>query len=460
MMQDVAAVILAAGEGKRMKSNLVKTAHPVAGVPIVQHVVRAALEAGAARTVVVVGKDAAQVVAASGPQVEFVEQVERLGTGHACQQAERLLGGHQGVSFVLCGDAPLITARTLKRMLDEHLASGALATVLTAFPEETRGLGRIKRDGAGDFLAIVEEKDADPTELKIKEINAGFYCFSTPALFKALRQIDNNNAQGEYLLTDVLSVLRQNGRVSTVVTPDYYETIGINDRVWLSRAEEAMQVRIQERLMLSGVTIVSRASTYIEADVTIGKDTIIHPGSILRGNTAVGEGCIIGPHSTLMSATVGANSTVVHSVVSDSVVGAHCQVGPFAHLRPDNSLGDHVRVGNFVELKKSRVGSGSKISHLSYVGDARLGQNVNMGAGTIVVNYDGVRKHETVVEDGAFVGCNANLVAPVVIGENAYVAAGSTITKDVPANSLGLGRARQENKEGWVLRKRQPATKE
>ena len=453
MSQNIAAIILAAGEGKRMMSSLVKTAHRIAGVPIVEHVALAATRAGAERIIVVVGKDADQVVAACGAGTEFVVQAERLGTGHACQQAERLLQDYQGVVLVLCGDAPLITEATLKKMLIEHNNSGSLATVLTAFPQETRGLGRISRDASGTFMAIVEEKDADAIERAIPEINAGFYCFDAQALFQALRHIDNHNAQGEYMLTDVLGVLKRSGHVSTVVAEDFTETIGINDRLWLSKAEEVMQTRIREKLMWAGVTVLSPATTYIEADVSIQKDTVIYPGTVLRGSTRIGEGCEIGPHTTLTNATIGNKTTVIHSVVSDSSVGESCHIGPFAHLRPENTVEDHVRVGNFVELKKSQIGARSKISHLSYVGDAIVGKDVNMGAGTIVVNYDGVNKHQTVISDNAFVGCNSNLVAPVTIGENAFVAAGSTITKDIPAFSLGVARARQENKEGWVRRR-------
>ncbi|KAF0195614.1 MAG: bifunctional UDP-N-acetylglucosamine pyrophosphorylase / Glucosamine-1-phosphate N-acetyltransferase [Bacillota bacterium] len=453
MTQNVAAIILAAGEGKRMMSSLAKTTHRIAGIPIVAHVARAAIGAEAERIVVVVGKDADQVIAACGPGAEFVVQAERLGTGHACQQAEQLLGNYEGVVLVLCGDAPLITERTLKKMLTEHNNTGSVATVLTAFPRETRGLGRISRDASGAFKEIVEEKDADETELAIREINAGFYCFNSQALFEALRHIDNNNAQSEYMLTDVLALLTTNGRVCTVITEDFSETIGVNDRVWLSKAEEAMQARIREKLMWAGVTILSPSSTYIESDVAIAKDTVIYPGSVLRGSTHIGEGCEIGPHAILQNATIGAKTTVINSVISDSRVGEHCNIGPFAHLRPENSIGDYVRVGNFVEVKKSQIGARSKIKHLSYVGDAIVGRDVNMGAGTIVVNHDGVNKHQTIILDNAFIGCNSNLVAPVTIGESAVVAAGSTITKDVPAFSLGVGRARQENKEGWVHRR-------
>lgn len=458
MGQGIAAIVLAAGEGKRMKSRLVKTAHKVAGLPIVTHVLRAAHAAGASKVVTVVGKDAAEVMAASQGLSLFVTQHERLGTGHACQQAESELGDFAGIVLVLCGDAPLITTETLAKMIAAHESTGALATVLTARPHDVRGLGRIKRAAGGEFVAIVEEKDATPLEREIKEINAGFYCFSAPHLFLALRKITNDNAQGEYLLTDVFALLRQQGIIATVLTDDFTETIGINDRLWLSRAEEAMQKRIQERLMLGGVTIVSPPTTYIEVDVRIGSDTEVWPGCVLKGSTVVGEGCQIGPSTVLENAVILDHATVVSSVVREARVGAHAEVGPFAHLRPGCELGRAVRIGNFVEVKKSSVGDETKISHLSYVGDALIGAGVNLGAGTIVVNYDGCNKHQTVIGEGAFVGCNSNLIAPLVLGDNSFVAAGSTVTRDVPANALAVGRARQENKADWVLRrKRRPS---
>ncbi|MBS3873878.1 MAG: bifunctional UDP-N-acetylglucosamine diphosphorylase/glucosamine-1-phosphate N-acetyltransferase GlmU [Firmicutes bacterium] len=454
MGQEIAAVVLAAGEGKRMKSRLVKTAHKVAGLPIVTHVLRAALAVGASKVITVVGKDAAEVEAAAQGLTQFVTQHERLGTGHACQQAEGALEDFAGVVLVLCGDAPLITPHTLARMLAAHESAGALATVLTARPLDVRGLGRIKRAAGGEFVAIVEEKDASPTEREIKEINAGFYCFSAPHLFAALRQINSDNAQGEYMLTDVLALLRQQGVITTVLTDDFAETIGINDRIWLCRAEEALQKRIQEKLMLGGVTIVSPSTTYIEVDVQIGSDTVVWPGSVLKGSTVVGEGCQIGPSTVLENAVVLDEATVVCSVVREARIGAHAEVGPFAHLRPGCELGSAVRIGNFVEVKKSSVGDETKISHLSYVGDAVIGAGVNLGAGTIIVNYDGCTKHQTVIGEGAFVGCNSNLIAPLVLGENSFVAAGSTVTRDVPANALAVGRARQENKADWVLSRR------
>ncbi len=315
-----------------------------------------------------------------------------------------------------------------------------------------RGLGRIKRDAAGCFLGIVEEKDATPDEKAIREINAGFYCFSSPHLFAALKGITNDNAQGEYLLTDVFSLLIKQGRVETVLTEDYSETIGINDRLWLCRAENEMQKRIQEKLMFAGVTIVSPQTTYIEADVQIGKDTTIWPHSVLKGNTSIGEDCQIGPSTLIENSRIEDGVIVLNSVVRDSFVGPKTEVGPFAHLRPGSKIGKAVRVGNFVEIKQSSIGDESKISHLSYVGDAQVGARVNMGAGTIVVNYDGIKKHQTVIGDGAFVGCNSNLVAPLLLGEESFVAAGSTVTRDVPPRALAVARVRQENKEGWVQR--------
>ncbi|MBT9176677.1 MAG: Bifunctional protein GlmU [Firmicutes bacterium] len=450
----IAAVILAAGEGKRMRSQLVKTAHLVAGVPIVRHVVRAAAAAGAHTTVVVVGKDAAAVREAAGPECRFAVQAERLGTGHACQQAEQALGDFVGTVLVLCGDAPLITPATLTRLLDAHHNLGALATILTARPKDIRGLGRIKRDDQGNFLGIIEERDAAEHELAIGEVNAGFYCFSARHLWTALAKLNNSNAQGEYLLTDVFTELLEQGPIGTLETPYWEETIGINDRVWLAKAERAWQERKQLDLMRRGVTIVAPETTYIEADVEILEDTVVWPHTLLRGSTRIGRNCEIGPSSVIDDSTIHDDAAVIHSVVTESCVGRGARVGPFAHLRPQSELGEQVRIGNFVEIKKSTIGAGAKVSHLAYVGDACVGKRANLGAGTIVVNYDGQNKHETIIGDGAFVGCNANLVAPVKIGEDAFVAAGSTITRDVPPGALAVSRARQENKEGWARRRK------
>lgn len=454
MALQAAAIILAAGEGKRLKSSCVKAVHKVSGVPIVSHVQRAAREAGASRCIVVVGRDSDMVRSALGEGCEYVEQRERLGTGHACRQAEDSLHDFDGTVMVLMGDAPLITSDTLARMLAAHTGHQALATVLTAFPEEVRGLGRIVRSESGSFERIVEERDATPAEKALREINAGFYCFDRQALFRALSEITADNDQGEYMLTDALPIIARWGRVHTVELDDYSEAVGVNDRLWLSRAESAMQQRIKEHLMAAGVTIIDPGATYVECDVQVGQDTVIMPFTCLRQGTVIGTDCVIGPSSTLENTRVAAGSVVVHSYLVDADVGQSCHVGPFAHLRPGTVLADHVRVGNFVEIKNSDIGEGSKVSHLSYVGDGDVGQNVNIGAGAIFVNYDGVNKHRTTIEDGAFIGCNSNLVAPLTVGREAFVAAGSTITKDVPDGSLAVARARQDNKEGWVLRKR------
>jgi bifunctional UDP-N-acetylglucosamine pyrophosphorylase/glucosamine-1-phosphate N-acetyltransferase len=425
----------------------------VSGIPIVAHVYRAARDAGTTRTIVVVGRNGDLVQEILGSTCEYVEQSERLGTGHACQQAERLLVGFPGTVVVLMGDAPLVTSETLAGMLSEHESRGAVATILTARPADVRGLGRIVRDREGRFVGIVEERDATPEQKAIGEINAGFYCFSAPQLFSALKKIDNNNVQGEYLLTDVFPHLAKQGDVHTVELQDFTEAVGINDRKWLSEAESVMQKRIKDRLMMEGVTIVDPSSTYIEHDVVVGQDSVIHPFTSLKGRTRVGLECQIGPGSTLIDADIGDGTVVLHSVVQEASVGKSCQVGPFAHLRPETDLADEIRIGNFVEIKKSQVGERTKISHLAYVGDAHIGKDVNIGAGTIFVNYDGVKKHITTVEDESFVGCNSNLIAPVRLGKGSYIAAGSTINRDVPAQALAIARSRQENKEGWTARK-------
>ncbi|MDP3058170.1 MAG: bifunctional UDP-N-acetylglucosamine diphosphorylase/glucosamine-1-phosphate N-acetyltransferase GlmU, partial [bacterium] len=393
--QSFVAIILAAGEGQRMKSKHIKVAHQIAGVPIVGHVVRAAREAGAQRIIVVIGKDADLVKEACGEQCEFVIQDERLGTGHACMCAEPLLKNYEGQLMVLCGDAPLITAETLRAVSQEHSRVAALATILTANPEDVRGMGRIIRNATGAFEAVVEEKDATPEQREIKEINAGFYCFDTAALFRALKLINRNNRQAEYQLPDVFEILKIAGIISSVTTPDAAETIGINDRVWLAKADEAMQKRIKTRLMLEGVTFINPLSSYVEADLVIGRDTTIWPNCMLRGKTIIGESCEIGPSTTMDSSVIGDNSLVTNSVVTNSQVGTQCHIGPFAHLRPQSMLGNQIKIGNFVEVKESTIGKKTKISHLSYIGDAEIGENVNVGAGVIVVNYDGVKKHRT-----------------------------------------------------------------
>ncbi|MFA9559784.1 bifunctional UDP-N-acetylglucosamine diphosphorylase/glucosamine-1-phosphate N-acetyltransferase GlmU [Evansella sp. AB-rgal1] len=444
------AVILAAGKGTRMKSDLYKVLHPVCGKPMVQHIVDQIKDCNVKKTIAVVGHGAEKVKDQLGKDVEYVLQEEQLGTGHAVMQAEGLLREEEGTTVVLCGDTPLLTKKTIDALLLEHETKGAKATILTAKAEEPTGYGRVIRDKDGAVNKIVEQKDANEEELSVKEINTGTYCFDNKALFLALKNVGNSNAQGEYYLPDVIEILQRDGEaIAAFQTLDFNETIGVNDRVALSTAEVLMKRRINEQLMRDGVTLIDPENTYVSSDAIIGKDTVIYPGCIIKGKTIIGENCEIGPHSEIDNSKIGNNTTVKQSVVHDSEVGNEVSIGPFSHLRPQTKLSNHVRVGNFVELKKMSMGEGSKASHLSYLGDAEVGDNVNVGCGSITVNYDGKNKYLTKIEDGAFIGCNSNLIAPVTVGEGAFIAAGSTITDDVPGQSLAIARQRQTNKQDY-----------
>ncbi|MDN4608858.1 bifunctional UDP-N-acetylglucosamine diphosphorylase/glucosamine-1-phosphate N-acetyltransferase GlmU [Sporosarcina highlanderae] len=452
-MTNTYAIVLAAGQGTRMKSDLYKVLHPVCGKPMVEHVVDHIIGIGADKIVTIVGHGAEKVEETLGGKSEYALQAEQLGTAHAVQQAEKQLGDLDGVTIVVCGDTPLIKSETMQALIAHHSETDAKATILTANADDPTGYGRIIRDADGNVLRNVEHKDATDEERSVTEINTGTYCFDNRSLFNALKKVKNENAQGEYYLPDVIGILRaENARISAYVTDDFSETIGVNDRVVLSEAEKVMRQRIAERHMREGVTIIDPNSTYISANTTIGRDTVLQPNTIIEGQTVIGEKCIIGPNSHIVNSTIGNQTTVHSSVIRDSIVGSSTAVGPFAHIRPDSNLSDNVKIGNFVEVKKSSLGEGSKVSHLSYIGDAEVGTHVNIGCGTITVNYDGKNKNTTTIEDGAFVGCNSNLIAPVKIGKGAYVAAGSTITKDVPESSLAIGRARQENKEGYATK--------
>lgn len=453
-MSDLLAVILAAGKGTRMKSTLPKVLHRIGGKPMVQHVLDAVKKAGAKRSVVVVGFGGESVERTLGPQAEYVLQTEQLGTGHAVMQVSPLLQDFDGTVMVLCGDTPLLRGETLERLFAEHQKSNASATVLTACVLDPTGYGRVIRDASGQVLKIVEQKDADSNERAVNEINTGIFCFERVALFDALSKINCNNVQGEYYLTDVMAILAKNkSNVQAVLVDDYEETLGINSRVQLATAEKILRKRKLVDLMDNGVTIMDIDSTFIDEEVCIGPDTIIYPFTWIEGKTTIGAGSEVGPSSRIQNSTIGDQTTIHFSYAHDCQIGNHVTVGPYVHLRPNTSLKDGVKVGNFVEVKNSQVGMGSKIPHLSYIGDTDMGAGVNIGSGTITVNYDGKKKHRTTLEDGVFIGCNTNLVAPVTVGKGAYVAAGSTITKDVPPEALGVARARQSNINGWVTKK-------
>lgn len=457
------AIVLAAGQGKRMKSKLYKVLHPVCGKPMVSHVLGAVNQAACERTVIVVGHGAEAVQAALGETVEYAFQAEQLGTGHAVMQAKPLLGGEDGVTLIVCGDTPLVRAETIEAMIAQHIEQGAAATVLTALFDDPTGYGRVVRGETGDVERIVEQKDCSAEEAAVREINTGTYCFDNRKLFAALEQVTNSNAQGEYYLTDVIGILQRQGeRIGASISDDTAEAIGVNDRVALGEAERLMRARINKKHQLNGVTLIDAQNTYIGADVTIGSDTVLHPGTVLSGSTAIGSDCVIGPGAELTDTVVGSGSTIRHSVAEGAQLGDDCNVGPFAYLRPGTKLGRHVKVGDFVELKNTTVGDHSKVPHLSYVGDAIVGSNVNIGCGAITANYDGYNKSITEIGDDVFIGSNANLIAPIKIGSGAYVVAGSTITQNVEAGDVAIARERQVNKPGYAtkLRARAKAKKE
>ncbi|MBS5910838.1 MAG: bifunctional UDP-N-acetylglucosamine diphosphorylase/glucosamine-1-phosphate N-acetyltransferase GlmU [Paenibacillus macerans] len=445
------AIVLAAGQGKRMKSKLYKVLHPVCGKPMVGHVLSAVQQAGCERTIVVVGHGAEAVKSYLGSSAEYVLQEQQLGTGHAVKQAGPLLAGEEGTTVVICGDTPLVTAETLEALVELHTRKGAAATVLTAKMDNPQGYGRVIRGENGTVERIVEQKDCSPEEAAVQEINTGTYCFDNAKLFAALEKVTNNNAQQEYYLTDVIGILVQAGEiVEGYAAQDHRESIGVNDRVALAEAEAVMRERIVRRHMLGGVTVIDPASTYIGADVAIGSDTVIYPGTVLAGRTVIGEDCVIGPASQIEDSVIHDGAKVKHSVLSQAEVGKETTVGPFAYLRPGAKLGANVKVGDFVEIKNATLDDGAKVSHLSYIGDAKVGKNVNIGCGAITVNYDGYNKSITEIEDEAFIGSNVNLIAPVKVGKGAYVVAGSTITHSVPQGDLAIARQRQENKPGYA----------
>ena len=444
------AIILAAGEGSRMKSKKAKVLHEVLGKPMILRVLQTAQQAGLTEIAVITGHQAQQVEEAlAGQDVVFFRQDQQLGTGHAVMQAEAFLEKDADI-LILYGDTPLMESRTIQRLLDQQEASGAAVTVVSAQVDDPTGYGRIVRDEAGKFARIVEHKDATAQQRQIQEINTGIYCFDGGALQQALGRIQNDNAQGEYYLPDALALILADGReVNVLQAEDAGEFLGINTRSQLADAQRALQRRINQRLMEEGVTILDPNSTFIGEEVQIGMDTIIRPQTHLEGKTVIGENCEIGPCCRLTDMIVGNQTQIQFTVAMESKIGDETKVGPYAYIRPNCVIGDHIKVGDFVEVKNSVIGNGTKISHLTYVGDSDVGERINFGCGTVTVNYDGKKKYRTTIEDDVFIGCNANLVAPVTLKQGSYVAAGSTITKDVPENALAVARTRQSNLEGW-----------
>ena len=448
------AIILAAGKGTRMKSKYPKVIHKVCGKEMVNHVINVSQKSGVNDIVVILGHESGVVKERLPKDSTIAMQTEQLGTGHAVKMAKEYINDEDTI-VVLCGDTPLIKEDTLKRLFAYHLENEYHATVLTTKVDNPTGYGRIIRDNNEDLLKIVEQKDANEEEKAVKEINSGIYCFNGKSLRESLDLIDNNNAQGEYYLTDTIYIMRDRGqKVGAYNGSTIEELMGVNSRVELSKAEEIMRRRINESHMVNGVTIIDTNSTYIESDVEIGNDTIIYPGVMLKGNTKIGSNCIIEMNSAIENSIIGDNTEVKNSTIIDSVVGENTTVGPYAYLRPKSNIGNNVKIGDFVEVKNATIEDNSKASHLSYIGDAYVGKDVNIGCGVVFVNYDGKNKFKSIVKDGAFIGSNSNLVAPVIVEEDGYIATGSTITNDVPKGALAIARERQVVKEGWVEKKR------
>ena len=436
-MSSLSSVILAAGSGAGMKSDKAKVTHEVCFTPIIKLVYSAAEGAGVDNIITVIGNNSQEVKNCLGEDKKYAYQEHQLGTGHAVMSAMSQLSDGDTL-LVLSGDVPLVTSATLRAAIKYHFDNRLAATVITANLDNPGGYGRILRDENLNVKAIIEDKDATPLQKQITEVNSGLYCFDIGLLRAALSDLKNDNSQSEYYLTDTIEILLENGySVGAYRAADPSEICGINDRVQLAAAENSLRKKINRNLMLSGVTLIDPATTYIGTEVEIGQDTVIYPNTIIKGNTKIGSGC-----------------EIISSVITDSIIGDNVHIGPFAFIRPGCSVGSNVKVGDFVELKNSQIGSGTKISHLTYVGDSDVGENVNFGCGTVTVNYDSKNKHRTTIGDNAFIGCNSNLVAPVTIGSGAYTAAGSTVTDDVPDDSLAIARARQVNKNGWVKKKK------
>jgi len=453
-----AALIMAAGKSTRMKSLLPKAAHPLCGRPIARHVVDTCREAGIQRVIVVVGHEAEAVEAAIGRDVEYVTQEQQLGTGHAVRCTEDLLAGFDGVLAVLPGDAPLVRPDSLACMLQECEQSACAASLLTARLDEPGMYGRILRDQNGRVAGIVEAKDASAEVIAIREICTSIYAFKAAHLFPALRELSPENRQNEYYLTDVIAILADKGMaIAATVTEDPQEVLGINTRIELAEAAAIMRHRILESHMLNGVTVIDPSATYVDVGVRIGQDTVLYPGTIVEGQSRVGSGCVVGPNARIVDCTIGDSVTIDNSVAVGSTVGDGTRVGPFSRLRPGSIIGERVIIGDFVEIKNSTVGAGVSLAHMTYIGDSEIGDGTNIGAGTITCNFDGRRKHRTVIGKGAFVGSHTTLNAPVTVGDGAFIGSGSVITKDVPADALAVGRAQQIIKEEWARRRREAA---
>ncbi|ADX69453.1 bifunctional UDP-N-acetylglucosamine diphosphorylase/glucosamine-1-phosphate N-acetyltransferase GlmU [Lactobacillus helveticus] len=443
-------VVLAAGKGTRMKSKLYKVLHKVCGKTMVEHVVDAASGINPTKIVTVVGTGAGKVEKVLANKSDFAFQEKQVGTGDAVMTAKEALGDKEGATLVVTGDTPLFTTDTFNELFKYHAEKGNAATVLTAEAPNPFGYGRIIRDNQGNVLRIVEQKDGNPDELKVKEINTGVFCFDNQKLFEALKHVDNDNAQGEYYLTDVLEILRNNGeRVGAYKMPDFSESLGVNDRVALAQATKTMQRRINEAHMRDGVSFIDPDTAYIDADVKIGNDTVIEGNVVIKGNTEIGSDCYITNGSRIVDSKIGNGVTITSSTIEEAEMDDNTDIGPNSHLRPKAIIRKGAHIGNFVEIKKAKIGENTKVGHLTYVGDATLGKDINIGCGTIFSNYDGVKKFHTNVGDHSFIGAGSTLIAPINVADHAFIAADSTITKDVGKYDMAIARGRQTNKEDY-----------
>ncbi len=441
------AIILAAGKGTRMVSTKNKVMHEIMGKPMIEHVVDNLKKSDIDFQVLVVGHDADRIQEHLKDKVVYALQKEQLGTGHAVKQAQ-VAKNNRGSTLIMYGDIPLVQPETIQQIFEHN--QGYDLTVATTILEDPAMYGRVVKDEEGKFEKIVEFKDTSNQEKCIKEINTGIYCVDNELLFKHLEDISNNNAQKEFYLTDLVEIFNNNNyRVNTIVIEDNFEVMGINDRKQLVEASKWLQQKINDFWMENGVTIIDSLTTYIDSDVTIGMDTIIYPNVHLQKATKIGNNCVIYPNTLISNSEVMDETSVDSSRITDSKVGKKCKIGPFAHLRNKTMIHDSSRIGNFVEMKNSEIGENARCAHLTYVGDALVGKNVNFGCGVVTVNYDGKNKYKTIIEEGAFIGSNVNLIAPIRVGKNAVVAAGTTIDKDVDEGDLAIGRVRQENKAGY-----------
>jgi len=456
IMKDTAVIIMAGGKGKRMKSDLPKVLHDLAGKPILKYLLDTIDQLEIKRKILVIGYKGDKIRELIGEKIEYIEQKEQLGTAHAVLQTKRLLSDFKGDVLVLSGDVPFLNIKTLKKLLRYHQSNSFCCTLISAILKNPKGYGRIIRGKKSEIKEIIEEVELSANKKELSEINGGVYCFNKEKLFQVLEKVTADNKQSEYYLTDTIKILLREGlTVGNIIIEDYSEIIGINDRLDLADASRKVYQKTLQNLMLQGVTIVDPHSTFIEKGIKIGQDTIIYPFTIIEKGTKIGSNCFIGPNTHLIDTEVGAGVRIWASILESSVVKDGVKIGPYAHLRPGTIVEKGAKIGNFVELKKTILGEGSKAAHLTYLGDATVGKKANIGAGTITCNYDGEKKHQTIIEEGVFIGSNNSLVAPVKLGKDSYTGAGSTITQDVPAGNLAIARSRQTNIPGWRKKKKE-----